>query len=102
MKELREQDYDALVKNADKPVVLKFTADWWPACKQLDPVAEKVAGDLEGQVDIYSVNTDNAPGIARQFGIMSIPTMVLMKNGEEAARLNGFVPEPAIKQFATQ
>ncbi|MCP8615794.1 thioredoxin family protein [Salirhabdus salicampi] len=56
---------------------------------------------MEGPA-FYSVDVDEAPGIAQKFGIMSIPTMVLVKNGEEKDRVSGVVPEEAIKDFASQ
>ncbi|WP_456279480.1 thioredoxin family protein [Bacillus sp. AK128] len=66
------------------------------------PVVSSVSEELSGKVDFYSVDVDQAPGLARQFGIMSIPTMVLYKDGEEASRVTGAIPEEAVSDFATQ
>nr|WP_236838569.1 thioredoxin family protein [Caldalkalibacillus salinus] len=67
----------------------------------MDPVVSSVAEDLSNQTKFFSVDVDHAPEIAQRFGIMSIPTMVLLKNGEEQNRLTGAVPEEAVKDFVS-
>nr|WP_246939161.1 thioredoxin domain-containing protein [Bacillus pinisoli] len=66
------------------------------------PVVGSVSEDLSGKVEFYSVDVDKAPGLARKFGIMSIPTMVLFKNGEEVDRVTGALPEEAVTEFSSQ
>ncbi|WP_409305566.1 thioredoxin family protein [Peribacillus sp. SCS-155] len=61
-------------------------------------MAEQLSGDLE----FYSVDVDQSPNLARQFGIMSIPTMVLLRDGQEVDRITGAIPEEAVKEFVTQ
>lgn len=97
-KTLTDKEYNSVMENADKPVTLFFTADWWPACRKLGPVVSNVA-DEENDVDIYHVDVDQSGELAGQFGIMSIPTLVLMKDGQEANRSTGFIPEEQVKQF---
>lgn len=103
LKELKSNEFETLVKKEDKPVVLKFTADWCPGCQQLSPIVDKVAEELEDVV-FYSVDVDNSLEFAQQqYGIMSIPTLVLLKKGAEIDRVTA--PEPtevAIRNFATQ
>nr|WP_239585885.1 thioredoxin family protein [Bacillus mesophilus] len=65
------------------------------------PVVSSVSEELS-EVDFYSVDVDQAPNLARQFGVMSIPTMILVKNGEEIDRVTGAIPEEAVREFATQ
>ncbi|WP_040980573.1 MULTISPECIES: thioredoxin family protein [Oceanobacillus] len=103
LKELKTNEFEMLVKNEDKPVVLKFTAGWCPGCQQLGPIIDKVAEDLEDVV-FYSVDVDNSLDFAqKQYGIMSIPTLVLLKEGEEIDRITAPEPtEDAIRNFATQ
>lgn len=102
LRNLNEQDFETLVKQSDKPVVVKFTAEWWPACKQLGPVVSKVSEDLEGKISFFSLDVDESPNLPRQFGVMSIPTMILFKNGTEVDRVIGFVPKDAVVDFASQ
>lgn len=101
LKNLNEKDFDTTVKNSEKPVVLKFTADWWPGCKQLGPVVSSVSEDLN-QIDFYSVDVDESPNLPKQFGVMSIPTMILFKDGKEVDRVTGAIPEEAVREFALQ
>lgn len=102
LRELVEKDFESTVKNSDKPVVLKFTADWWPGCKQLAPVVSAVSEELNNKVAFYSVDVDHSPGLAQQFSIQSIPTMILFKNGNEVDRLVGAAPEERVKEFSTK
>lgn len=98
MKTMTDEEYKTVVENTEKPIVLQFSADWWPACRQLRPVVSKVAEE-ETDIDIYYVDVDQSPDLAGQFGIMSIPTLVLIKNGQEADRSIGFIPEGKVKEF---
>ncbi len=103
LKELKVSEFDTLVKEETKPVVLKFTADWCPGCQQVAPVVEAIAEELRDVV-FYDVNVDNNLEFAQQqYGVMSIPTLILFKNGEEIDRITA--PEPSndtIRAFATQ
>jgi thioredoxin 1 len=65
----------------------------------LGPVVSSVAEQLDS-VDFYKVDVDEAPELARQFGVQSIPTLILIKDGEEANRSVGFIPEEPVKEFA--
>ena len=73
---------------AGKPVLVDFYADWCGPCKMLAPVVEEIANESE-QYRVCKLNVDDAPDIAARYGVMSIPTMIVFKNGEAAGRTVG-------------
>ena len=88
----KQADFDAAVDAAPLAVV-DFWADWCGPCKMLAPTVEKLAADYEGKVLVGKVNVDEEPELARRFGVMSIPTLVYLKNGKEFDRKIGVQPE---------
>lgn len=103
IKELRASEFETLVKEEEKPVVLKFTADWCPGCKQIAPIMESVAEELTNII-FYDVDVDKDLDLAQQkFNVMSIPTLILFKKGEEVDRVTAPEPrEDIIRAFATR
>lgn len=87
--------YENEVLNSEKPVLIDFYADWCGPCKMVSPVVDEIA-DERGDVKVCKINVDEQPDLAQKFGVMSIPTLVVMKNGEESAREVGAVPKSAI------
>ena len=79
--------------------LLDFYADWCGPCQAMKPVFEKVMPEFEGKVTLEKVNVDTDQAKAQTFSVMSIPTMVLMKDGVEVDRKIGMLPEPAFKQW---
>ncbi|MCI6378695.1 MAG: thioredoxin [Clostridiales bacterium] len=73
---------------AGKPVLVDFYADWCGPCKMLAPVVEEIANESE-QYRVCKLNVDDAPDIAARYGVMSIPTLIVFKNGEAAGRTVG-------------
>lgn len=95
---IKTADFEAKVKKADKPVLVDFYADWCGPCKMLSPAVEKIAKEFAGKANVYKVNTDADGALAAGFGIISIPTLIFFKNGEEADRVVGFVPEDTLRR----
>ena len=69
------------VVNSEKPVLIDFWASWCGPCRMVSPVIDEIASE-RGDIKVDKINVDDQPELARQFGIMSIPTLVVMKNGE--------------------
>jgi thioredoxin 1 len=97
--EFSDATFQQDVIDSDKPVLVDFWAPWCGPCKMLGPVIEKLAGEMGEQVTIGKLNVDDNPATAQQFGVMSIPTLILFKGGKEVAKSMGFQPEPALRKF---
>lgn len=96
---LTQDNFEAEVKNSDKPVIIDFWAPWCGPCKMMGPVFEKLSDELGEKIKFAKCNTEEEQVLPGSFGVQGIPTSVIMKNGEEVARQVGFVPEPVLKEF---
>ena len=83
-------------------VLVDFFADWCGPCRMLAPELEKVADELDGEVKVYKVNVDNDPGLARSFNVVSIPNLVLFKDGQPVAQTMGFQPKDKLIPFISK
>ena len=92
---ITKDNFDAEVLQASQPVLLDFWAEWCGPCRMLAPVLDQIAAE-RADIKVGKVNVDNEPELARQFGVMSIPTLVVMKNGEAVAQSVGVQPKEAI------
>ena len=93
-----DENFNQEVLSSNIPVLVDFYADWCGPCKMLAPVIETLAGEYEGKVKIGKLNVDNAPDTARNYGIMSIPTLLYFKNGELVNKSIGVVSKSEIEQ----
>ena len=96
-----DADFEAEVLKATGPVVVDFWAEWCGPCKQIAPALEEIAGSLGGKVKIVKLNVDESPATAQKYGIMSIPTLMMFKNGELASRQVGAAPKQKLEQWIT-
>ncbi len=87
--------FDQEVLHSDKPVLVDFYADWCGPCKMLSPVVEQIAGESDAY-HVYKINVDQAADIAARYGIMSIPTLIVFKDGEAVKRTVGVQSKQAI------
>ena len=96
-----DKDFEAEVLKSAEPVVVDFWAEWCGPCKMIAPALEEIAGTMNGKVKIVKLNVDENPATAAKYGIMSIPTLMLFKNGELASRQVGAAPKQKLEQWIT-
>jgi len=89
-KQLTDQNFEEEVLKSEIPVLVDFFAIWCGPCQMMAPVVEEIAQEMEGKVKVGKMNVDENPVTAEKYGIMSIPTLILFKNGEAVKTLVGF------------
>lgn len=93
---LTDATFDEHVKGSDVPVLVDFWAEWCGPCKMITPVLEEIAQEHEGKIQIAKLNVDDSLDVSRRFDVMSIPTLILFKDGEPQVRLIGAKPKGAL------
>ena len=84
---------DVIEASKDKPVLVDFWATWCPPCKMLSPLVEEIAEEKAAVMSLATVDTDENQAVSSQFGIMSIPTLILFKDGQPVKQLIGYMPK---------
>lgn len=97
MRIVNKEEFES-IKN-DGVVLVDFYAEWCGPCKMIAPVLEELSNEYEGNVNIVKVNVDNESALAQEYGVMSIPNLVLLKNGQVVKQVVGFQPKPALKEL---
>ena len=90
--------FEQEVLNSETPVLVDFWAEWCGPCHAVAPVLDKIAAEREGELKLVKVNIDEEQELALRFGVMSIPTMILFRDGEPAAAVMGAQPKGAIER----
>ena len=93
-----EQSFEQEVLQSDKPVIVDFWAEWCGPCHAVSPVLDKIVDEHNGDLKLVKVNIDEEQELARRYGIQSIPTIVLFKDGEPAAAAIGAQPKGALEK----
>lgn len=98
VQQITDSDFDVVV-NGGKPVFVDFWAPWCGPCRIIGPIVEELAPNYEGKAVIAKMNVDDNPNVAQRFGVTSIPTLMMFKNGKLVDRMVGAAPKPALQSF---
>lgn len=96
LKHISEADFQSEVLEAEKPVMVDFTAVWCSPCKMLDPVVKELAEEWAESVKVVKLDIDNNPSLAMQYQVMGVPTLMLFVNGQISERITGYQPKDRI------
>ena len=98
VQQLTDSDFDSTV-NGGKPVFIDFWAPWCGPCRIVGPIVEELAPNYDGKAVIAKMNVDDNPQVAQRFGVTSIPTLMMFKDGKLVDRMVGAAPRNALQQF---
>ena len=95
-KHVVNETFDREVLHSNVPTLVDFYADWCGPCRAMGTVVDELASDVDGQADVVKVNIDDSPELASRYGVQSIPTFVVVRDGEATSKLVGVQPKSAL------
>ena len=96
--EFTDDSFENEVLKSDKPVLVDFWAEWCGPCKMVGPIVDELADEFEGEAKVGKVDVDNNPEVSSKYGIRSIPSLLIFKNGEVVDQIVGAVPKAQLKK----
>ncbi len=87
---LYNDNFAEAILNSELPVLVDFWATWCGPCRMIAPIVEELSDEFDGRLNVFKIDVDEAEHAAMQYGVMSIPTLILFKNGEEQERIVGY------------
>ncbi len=93
---ITKENFEEVVLKSELPVLVDFWATWCGPCKMLSPIVDEIRKEMEGKVVVGKINVDEQQELAMQFGVMSIPTLMVFNKGELVKKSIGFIPKAAV------
>jgi len=97
--DLRETNFNDFISQATTPILVDFWAEWCGPCRMIAPVVEEVAAEYEGRLQVGKINVDENRDIAASLGVVSIPTLIVFKNGREMERTIGYRTKEELRRL---
>jgi thioredoxin 2 len=97
-----DDTFAEVAEAASLPVIVDMWAPWCGPCRMVSPALEQLATDLAGRIKLVKVNVDDSPKLSQRFGVQAIPTLMILRHGEVAARQAGALPPPALRAWAEE